>query len=96
MLRATGHARMVSHRFARAAPAPRAKRNDSKRNDSKNRGRASPVNRITHARFTHDYGAYAALPGYLRFCCFRRKRRKEPRSPENAALPTLVATRGAR
>ena len=27
------------HRFARAAPAPRAKRNDSK-----NRGRASPVN----------------------------------------------------
>ena len=27
------------HRFARAAPAPRAKRND----DSKNRGRASPV-----------------------------------------------------
>ena len=26
------------HRFARAAPAPRAKRNDSK-----NRGRASPV-----------------------------------------------------
>ena len=28
------------HRFARAAPAPRAKRND----DSKNRGRASPVN----------------------------------------------------
>ena len=30
------------HRFARAAPAPRAKRND----DSKNRGRASPVNKI--------------------------------------------------
>ena len=29
------------HRFARAAPAPRAKRNDE---DSKNRGRASPVN----------------------------------------------------
>ena len=31
------------HRFARAAPAPRAKRNDSKRKDSKNRGRASPI-----------------------------------------------------
>ena len=30
---------VLAHRFARAAPAPRAKRND----DSKNRGRASPV-----------------------------------------------------
>ena len=56
MLRATGHARMVKglweqmgycrlttyrHRFARAAPAPRAK--IQRIVDSKNRGRASPV-----------------------------------------------------
>ena len=38
------------HRFARAAPAPRAKRKDSKRKDSKNRGRASPVNRLRAVR----------------------------------------------
>ena len=37
----TSYCRLTTyrHRFARAAPAPRAKRNDSK-----NRGRASPVN----------------------------------------------------
>ena len=41
------------HRFARAAPAPRAKRND----DSKNRGRASPVNEF----FPHKVGVGFAV-----------------------------------
>ena len=47
------------HRFARAAPAPRAKRND----DSKNRGRASPVKR-EHRRCCARW-AMRALPGNM-------------------------------
>ena len=45
------------HRFARAAPAPRAKRNDSK-----NRGRASPVN-VKPARSLHFARTARALTG---------------------------------
>ena len=48
------------HRFARAAPAPRAKRND----DSKNRGRASPVKHPGNMWFGLDFARICHLLGY--------------------------------
>ena len=49
------------HRFARAAPAPRAKRNDSK-----NCGRASPVKcGCFAAKFRHLWWPHAKGPGQI-------------------------------